>query len=85
MVSLLSITIKTLPISKIITNFEFSIHNIPVDNRNHIRNDLTYWIQNWLYNEDISDISKNNAITYKHSFDIKNTKILDFENNLKKD
>ena len=44
---------KTSPILKIITNFEFNIHNIPFDNRNHIRNGLTHWIQNWLYNEHI--------------------------------
>ena len=35
---------KTFPISKIITNLEYSIHNIPFENRNNIRNELTYWI-----------------------------------------
>ena len=29
----------TFPICKIITNLEFSIHNIPIDNRNNIRNE----------------------------------------------
>ena len=49
---------KIFPIAKIITNLEYSIHNIPYDNRNYIRNELTYWVQNWLYNENIN-INKN--------------------------
>ena len=61
---------KTFPISKIIANFEFSIHNIPIDNRNHKRNDLTYWFHHWLYNEDISNnknifLQKNSTVYLK--------------------
>ena len=43
-------TEKTLPINKIITNIEYSIHNIPNLERNRIRSDVSYWIQNLAYN-----------------------------------
>ena len=35
---------QTLPISNIITNTEYNIHNIPYDKRNTVRGNISYWI-----------------------------------------
>ena len=39
-------TRKTLPINKIINNIEYNIHNIPNLERNKIKCDVSYWVQN---------------------------------------
>ena len=39
-----------LSIDEIITDIEYNIHNIPVTERNKIRSDVSYWIQNLAIN-----------------------------------
>ena len=56
---------KEFSISKIITNGEYNIHNIPFENRNKIRSDIPYWTQNQYFNENKYN-TKNIIFTEKY-------------------
>ena len=53
-------TKKTLPINKIITNIEYNLHNIPLAEKNKIRSDVSYWIQNLAFNTNNYNIGSMN-------------------------
>ena len=56
-------TKKTLPINKIITNIEYNLHNIPTTERNKIRSDVSYWLQNLAFNINIYNVGSLNLTT----------------------
>ena len=56
-------TKNTLPINKIVTNIEYNLHNIPIIERNKIRCDISYWLQNLAFNVNIYNMGCLNLTT----------------------